>query len=229
MIPEHINMFRFPRIVERTDDMHETEEGHQKWLALRRDYIGGSEAAAALGLSRYQTKAELYVEKTELTAPREETEKMWAGKMLEPVIAEMFVQRTGKHVVRQPFFYCHPVHSFMGANIDFGVFGENAGLECKNTNNRYFISAGYVPDEYFLQCHHYMAVTGASRWYLAYLLEGWKFDYVEIERDESLTEMIIAGESDFWENHVIPRTPPSEGEKRRRSGSKSRTRKDKAL
>lgn len=207
MIAAHVNQFTFARIVQTTDDMHESEEGRLRWLELRKDFIGGSEAASALGLSRYQSPYELYMAKTTLTTSRADSEKMWAGRMLEPVIAEMFAERTGKHVIRQPFFYAHPVHFFMGANIDFGIYAENAGLECKNSTSNDF-SGGNVPDEYFLQCQHYMAVTGAGRWFLAYLLYGWKFDYVEIERDDALIELLITGERDFWENHVIPGIPP---------------------
>lgn len=192
------SQFAFPRIVEQTEDLP-----RDRWLALRKDYIGGSDAAASLGLSKFKTISELYEEKVAAQAvEREDTEKMWAGRKLEPVIAEMFAERTGKQVVRQSYFYCHPVHSFMGANIDFAVVGENAGLECKNTSSK------NIPEEYHLQCHHYMAVTGASRWYLAYLLYGWKFDYIAIERDDELIDMLISGESDFWDSYVIPARAP---------------------
>lgn len=209
MIAPSLNQFPFPRIVEKTFEMHETEEGRKHWLEIRKDYIGGSDAAAALGLSRYQSKIELYYNKTSKDAPDlADSERLWAGRTMEPVIAEMFADRTGKHVVQQPYFYCHPQHSFMGANIDYGIFGENAGLECKNTTNRKDFKDGQVPEEYYLQAMHYMAVTGASRWYLAYLLDGWQFNYVEIPRDEQLIEMLIEGERSFWMNHVAPLVPP---------------------
>lgn len=209
MIAPAINQFTFPRIVENTHEMHETEEGRLRWLELRKGFIGGSEAAAALGLSRYQSRIELYYSKTDDVIPAiADSEKMWAGRMMEPVIAEMFAERTGKHVIKQPYFYCHPIHRFMGANIDFGVYAENAGLECKNTANKNNFTDGHIPDEWYLQAMHYMAVTGASRWYLAYLLDGWKFDYVTLERDDSLIDKMIAGESDLWVNHIMQRVPP---------------------
>lgn len=209
MIAPHVNQFSFARIVENTYGLLGDANGRQKWLEIRRDYIGGSEAAAALGLSRYQSPVEVYYNKTQDVFDRADNDKMWAGRMLEPIIAEMFAERTGKHVIGQPFFYCHPVHSFMGANIDFGVFAENAGLECKNSTNRADFADGQVPDEYYIQCQHYMAVTGASRWYLAYLLDGWQFNYVTIERDDKLIEMMIEGERFFWMNHVIPIVAPA--------------------
>lgn len=208
MVPASINQFTFARIVENTEGMHETEEGRARWLELRKDFIGGSEAAAALGLSRYQSKIELYFNKTGQAPDKEDNEKMWAGRMVEPVIAQMFADRTGKHVVKQPYLYCHPQHPWMGANIDYGIDAENAGLECKNTTNKVDFADGRVPDEYFLQCQHYMAVTGADFWYLAYLLDGWNFKYIEIQRDEELIESLIRGESAYWHKHVLPGIPP---------------------
>lgn len=210
MIFPAINQFTFARIVEKTDEMHESEEGRQRWLEIRKNYIGGSDAAAALGLSRYRSRIELYYDKTaEEAAGLADSERLWAGRMMEPVIAEMFAQRTGKHVVQQPYFYCHPQHSFMGANIDYGIYAENAGLECKNTTNRNDFKDGQVPEEYYLQSMHYMAVTGASRWYLAYLMDGWQFQYVTIERDEQLIQMLIEGERSFWMDHIVERVPPA--------------------
>lgn len=208
MIAPAVNQFTFARIVDNTDGMHETQEGLRRWLELRRGFIGGSEASAALGLSRYQSKIGLYFNKTAHVDIDNDNEKMWAGRMMEPVIAEMFADRTGKHVIKQPYFYSHPEYPWMGANIDFGVYAENAGLECKNTTNKVDFVDGKVPDEYFLQCQHYMAVTGASRWYLAYLMDGWKFDYVVIERDEELLVSLIEGERAFWHDHVLPRVAP---------------------
>lgn len=207
VIAPQANQFTFANVIANTDDSHETEESRSRWLDFRKAFIGGSEAAACLGVSRYQTRTSLYYAKTLDSAPiKQDTEKMWAGRMLEPVIAQMFAERTGKHVIQQPYMYVHPEFPWMGGNIDFGILGENAGLECKNTSSK----AVAQSEEYHLQCQHYMAVTNASRWYLAYLLYGWKFDYVVIERDEELIQMLIQGETDFWNNHVVPRIPPVE-------------------
>ena len=59
-------------------------------------------------------------------------------------------------------------HSFMYANVDRMIIGENAGLECK-TASAYSADKwkdGHIPESYQLQCHHYMAVTGADAWYI---------------------------------------------------------------
>ena len=62
----------------------------------------------------------------------------------------------------------------MIANVDRTVIGENAGLEIKTAGvSQYKKWKGdEIPDAYYCQCLHYMAVTGADYWYIAVLLGG---------------------------------------------------------
>ena len=99
----------------------------------------------------------------------------------------------------------------MLANIDRWVVGENAGLECKTTSvlNRAKFSQGEFPPNYYVQCVHYMAVTGAERWYLAVLVLNKAFHVFTIERNEAEIEALIEAEKHFWENHVLKQIPPT--------------------
>lgn len=206
MVAVAINQFRIPRIVADTSEM-----SVEDWRELRRIGLGGSDAAGAVGLSRYASPISVYFSKVSEIADIEDSEKMEAGRKLEPVIAEWFAEKTGKHVVRQPYMYQHPEYDWMLANVDFGIYGENAGLECKNTSyeNDKDWEEGIIPDEHYLQCNHYMAVTGADRWYIVYLVDGWKLRWVVIERDEDLIQTLIEQEKYFWENYVVPKQPPA--------------------
>ena len=105
----------------------------------------------------------------------------------------------------------HPEHHWMLANIDRWVVGENAGFEAKTTSilNRAKFSQGEFPPNYYVQCVHYMAVTGAERWYLAVLVLNKAFHVFTIERDEAEVQALIAAEKDFWENHVLKQIPPA--------------------
>ena len=105
----------------------------------------------------------------------------------------------------------HPEHHWMLANIDRWVVGENAGFEAKTTSvlNRAKFSQGEFPPNYYVQCVHYMAVTGAERWYLAVLVLNKAFHVFTIERDEAEVQALIAAEKDFWENHVLKQIPPT--------------------
>lgn len=67
------------------------------WLKARKRGIGGSDAAAALGMSPWKTQLELYLEKRgELMAPDIDSEAMLWGRVLEPVIRQQYAERTGK-------------------------------------------------------------------------------------------------------------------------------------
>jgi putative phage-type endonuclease len=183
----------------------------EEWLVLRRKGIGGSDAAAIVGLDRYRSPFDVYADKLGLKPEIPDNEAMRQGRDLEQYVAERFMEATGKKVRRRNAILQHPEHTFMTANIDRWVVGENAGLECKTTSvlNRAKFSQGEFPPNYYVQCVHYMAVTGAERWYLAVLVLNSAFHVFTIERDEAEIQALIAAEKDFWENHVLKQIPPT--------------------
>lgn len=181
----------------------------EEWLEHRRRGIGGSDAAAIAGLSRWRSPVAVWLEKTGQIEPEEPGEAAYWGTVLEDLIAREFSTRTGKKVKRRLAILQHPDYPFMLANVDRLVVGEKAGLECKTTGE--YRKAEWeddrIPDEYILQCQHYMAVTGYPRWYIAVLIGGNKFRWKVIERDEEIINYLIKIESDFW-RLVENRTPP---------------------
>ena len=61
--------------------------------------------------------------------------------------------------------------------------------------------------QYYAQCVHYLAVTGADRWYLAVLAYGRGFFTFVLERDQAEIDALMAAEADFWKL-VEQDTPP---------------------
>ena len=182
-----------------------------EWLELRRQGLGGSDAAAIVGLDRYRSAFDVYADKLGLRPEIPDNEAMRQGRDLEDYVAERFCEATGKKVRRRNAILQHPEYEFMTANIDRWVVGENAGMEAKTTSvlNRHKFSQGEFPPNYYVQCMHYMAVTGADRWYLAVLVLNKSFHVFTIERDEAEIQALIAAEKDFWENHVLKQIPPT--------------------
>lgn len=89
----------------------------------------------------------------------------------------------------------------MLADVDRMIVGENAGLECKTASP--FMEAKWkgnqIPVHYGLQCHHYIAVTGADHWYIAFLIYRREFKYCRIDREEEIIQNLIQIEvEDFW-------------------------------
>ncbi|WP_162603916.1 lambda-exonuclease family protein [Streptomyces sp. CS014] len=68
------------------------EPGTPDWHAARAAGIGGSEIAAVMGISPYESRFSLWHRKQGLIAPVEESEEMFWGKVHEPSICARFAQ-----------------------------------------------------------------------------------------------------------------------------------------
>ena len=184
------------------------------WLKLRKQGIGGSDAGAICGFNSWRSAIDVYVDKTSEKIEDIDNEAMRVGRDLEDYVAQRFMEATGKKVRRRNALLQHDKHAWMLADIDREIVGENALLECK-TANAYSSDKwadGKIPESYELQCHHYMAVTGAEKVYIACLIMGIDFVWRVIERDEEIINDLISIEKDFWQNHVLAkRMPPPDG------------------
>ena len=147
---------------------------HEEWLKYRKKGIGGSDAGAICGLNPYRSPMSVYIDKTEDNIEEIDSEAMRQGRDLEQYVAERFCEETGKKVRRANAIFYNPDHPFMTANVDRMIVGENAGLECKTASafSADKWSDGKIPESYEIQCHHYMAVTGADSWYIACVILG---------------------------------------------------------
>lgn len=187
------------------------EMEHEKWLEMRRNGIGGSDAAAIAGLNRWKSPVAVYLEKTGQAQKEEAGEAAYFGILLEDVVAQEFSKRTGLKVRRRNAILQHPEHSWMIANVDRLIVGQKVGLECK-TASEYMKNEwkdDEVPAPYLVQCQWYMAVTGFDTWWIAVLVGGNKFVHKKIERDDELIGYLIHIGKDFWENHVMKGIPPA--------------------
>lgn len=181
------------------------------WLEYRKLGIGGSDAGAVCGMNPYRTAIEVYQDKTSKEIEEFDNEAMRQGREFEDYVARRFTEATGKKVRRANAMYYDENHSFMLADVDRMVVGENAGLECK-TASPYSADKwedGKIPMHYQLQCYHYMSVCNAEAWYIAVLIYGKEFKFYRIERDEEIISDLIRIEKNFWENNVMKGVIPN--------------------
>lgn len=190
------------------------ELSREEWLARRRQGIGGSDAAAILGVSPWASAFDVWLEKTgEYSGgPDPDSEVMYWGTVLEDLVAREFSRRTGKKVRKRNAILCHPEHEWMLANVDRLVVGEEAGLECKTTS-AYNQSQwdDKIPPGYYAQVQHYMAVTGFDTWYLAVLIGGQKYKDFVVGRDPEYIENLIQAEMEFWRKVERGEPPEMDG------------------
>lgn len=189
---------------------HEAETDHEKWLATRNGGIGGSDASVIVGLNPYKSPYQLWLEKTgQAEAPDlSGNQRIYWGVKNEPNVADWFMETTGKKV-RKLGTLRSRAHPFMLANVDRVVMGEEAGLEIKTAgvSQAKKWKGDEIPDAYYCQCLHYLAVTGAARWYIAVLIGGNDPIFKTVERNEDDIKALIEAEADFW--HLVEtNTPP---------------------
>lgn len=206
---------RLPNVLTPTNEL-----SREEWLAFRRQGIGGSDAAAVLGISPFRTGVDLYYDK--LGQSVEDDEQNWVAKemgtVLEDLVARIFAKKTGLKVSPMPVMFQHGEHPWMLADVDRLVTmpdGSTAILECKTTNYNARDKWEYdgkpiVPLYYEAQGRHYMAVMDLDRVYFCCLYGNSEDDVIirSIDRDLNYEAELIALEENFWTNHVQAKAPP---------------------
>lgn len=184
----------------------------EEWLEARRKGIGGSDASAIMGQNQWASPLSVYMDKRGIAPDKEPTEAMIQGTDCEEVVARRFERETGMKVKRCNKLFSHPDYPWMKANIDRQLVGTDGfvGLECKTTSPfaKSDFDGGEIPPNYFWQCQHYMAVTGAKEWYLAVMVFSTAFHPFRIVRNENAIAQLIEAERSFWHDHVLAGVPP---------------------
>jgi len=186
----------------------------EKQLIERKRGIGGSDAAAVIGLNPYKTPLTVYLEKRgEIESPDlSDNDAVHFGNVLEDIIAQEYARRTGNKVRKVNRMLQHRKHEFMLANVDRLVTGQGKVLECKTAGAHmrdHWGESGSdeVPEPYLIQVTHYMLVTGFSQADLAVLIGGRDFRIYHLQLDTELGRMLIEAEADFW-RRVVEGDPP---------------------
>jgi putative phage-type endonuclease len=194
----------------------------EDWLAVRKQGIGASDAAAAVGLSPYQSPLELWMIKTGRDSdmpkvdPNDESSPMYWGTILEPIVAQHYTKRTGNKVRRINSVLQHPDldKHWMLANLDYTVVGSDEVqiLECKTAGE--FGSRLWrdgVPEYVQCQVQHQLAVTGKPAADVCVLICGQEIRIYRIERDDELIARLIELERQFWHYVETDTAPPADG------------------
>ncbi|MBH9658988.1 YqaJ viral recombinase family protein [Burkholderia pseudomallei] len=190
------------------------------WLSVRRTGIGGSDAAAAIGLNPYTSALELWMEKTGRADglphadPNDTTSPTYWGTLLEPIVAASYTKQTGNRVRRVNAVLRHPTIPWMLANLDREIVGmpDVQILECKTAGE--FGSRlwrGGVPEYVQIQVQHQLAVAGKQAAHVAVLLCGQALEVHRIERDDALIGRLIELEARFWRFVESDTPPPADG------------------
>ena len=184
----------------------------------RRTYIGGSDAAKALNESRWGDSYSLAEEKLGVRPPDDLStrEDVYFGTILEAVICQEYMRRTGRKVRRVPRLLRHSKYPWMGAHLDRIIINESGIIEAKTTKASKEVEWGEpgtdeVPREYFIQGQHNMAVSDRLFCDYPVLFGGQRLLIYTVKRDEAFIEAMIRLEYDrVWQYVERGELPPPE-------------------
>lgn len=184
--------------------------------------IGGSDIAAVLGKSKWQSPLDVYMR---LTDPASRLEKSGVdidrGRYLEPAI----LQWTNKKLEGEglefdkPSMLVHPEWEWATVSPD-GITGRHpavtavpqAVLEIKAPRRDDISQWGEegsdeVPTDALLQTHWSVMIANAREGVVAALLGG-ELRIFRVKRDPDLEKRMLERAKEFVENHVLPGIPP---------------------
>jgi putative phage-type endonuclease len=209
-------MMIYDSVLETTPHVSTNGLAYEDWLEKRKGSLGGSDAGAVMGMNNFASPLTLYLQKKGIVPASEMSRAAKRGKILEPVIRQItkedFPQITIEPV---PFMFYHPVYPFMSANIDGAIHAPEivnirgqdilgvGGHEIKSAKTDYGWKEDEIPDSYYCQVQHYMAVLGLP-WFLVsvYILDSEEIRHYIVRRNEEFIEKLVAAETDFWQNYI---------------------------
>jgi len=176
-----------------------TANSEAEFKQLRAKTIGSSEIGTIMGVNPFQTPYDLWLRKTgrETFEGNEATRR---GQLLEPVVAQMFVDKTGIEIEEGgedvTIYYAE---DFMSASPDrfYLSNGERAILEIKTTAMD--VDADNLPMYWFCQLQWQMGVIGVNKGAIAWLGNRFIFDYLEFDFDADFFNNMKEAAREFWQ------------------------------
>lgn len=185
--------------------------------ARRLGTLGASEVAAVLGLDKYRTAGDVYLEKRGLVEPFEGNRFTEWGNRLETVIAEWAAEKLNDSLIRlspSELPIVHPSESWASCTPDFFLARRaDALLQIKNTSVYMAKEWGEddtdkAPPRVLAQVTWEMWVTGKREAYVAPLIGGNDPRIIRVPYDEELLGMMVARCKRFWLDNVTAGESP---------------------
>ena len=197
------------------------------WLAARKNHIGGSDDAASVGRGPHKDNVQLWEEKMGLVLLEDISDKEYVryGTEAEKYLRGLFALDFPEYQVLydENNMFLNPNFPWMHASLDGELMdrqGRHGILEIKTTNilqsSQRRNWEGRIPDNYYCQVLHYLAVTEYDFAVLkAQLKSEWGGElHIEVrhyfierkEVEEDIRELLDA-EQRFWDCVVTGRRP----------------------
>lgn len=202
-------------------------KSHDEWLA-NRNRIGGSDASAIIGRNPYRNNVELWQIKTGQLVPEDISDKPYVkyGTQAEAHLRELFKLDFPQYEVfyEENNIWVNDKYPFAHASLDGWLKDEKGRMgvwECKTTNILQSMQKekwkDRIPDNYYIQCLWYLAVTEFDFVVLKAQLKTefngdvylqtkhFKFNREEVQED---IDYLMKKGFEFWEYVQTRKQPP---------------------
>lgn len=194
-------------------------KSREQWLEARKNHIGGSDASACVGMNPYKDNVQLWEEKMGLIISEDISDRDYVryGTEAEMHLRALFSMDYPQYQVfyEENNMFLNPEYPWMHASLDGELIdedGRNGILEIKTTNILQSMQKEKwnqrIPDNYYIQVLHYLAVTGYEFAVIkAQLKSEWagelrittKHYFIERKEVEKDIEYLIRAEKKFWD------------------------------
>jgi len=168
-----------------------------EWLEMRKNCIGASDAPIIMGTSPWKTALALWEEKLGLRQPPQMNAAMSRGHELEPIARQAYNDLTGNCVEEEVVF--HPEYKWMMASLD-GISLDRSmvvEIKCPGQADHDTAAAGIVPEKYYAQLQHQLAVICLNQLHYFSYRDG-ECHLIEVKRDEKFIKSMILKEKAFY-------------------------------
>jgi predicted phage-related endonuclease len=185
----------------------------QKERRCRQTYIGGSDIAAILGISKYRTPLQVYNQKI-YGAEQEINIAMRVGSYNENLVLDMYEEEMSHNAGHRNFNIYSLDHSFMGAQMDW--LSEYAEIGCDGKVTSAMRRSEYgepwndsMPIDIKYQVAYQRMLSGVSYVDVAVLFFPSEFIIYRYTENKNLESMIEDVVINFWNNNILKKCPPS--------------------
>ena len=198
-----------------------------EWLDARGYHIGGSDASACVGMNPYKDNVTLWEEKMGLVMPEDISDKDYVlyGTRAEEHLRSLFAMDFPEYQVSydENNMFINDTYPWMHASLDGELVdkqGRHGILEIKTTNILQGMQRDKwmdkIPDNYYCQVLHYLAVTEYDFAVLkAQLKSEWAGElrietrhyFIERKDVEGDIKYLVEAEKKFWDSVVSGQRP----------------------
>lgn len=177
--------------------------------------IGGSDIAAIMGISPWNTAYGVYLDKIGEGKPAKGAHLELGNKAQSPILRK-YEKETESIIEREDIEIIHSTYPFLIGHVDAVTNNGKTFVEVKTTYKGIDEWNYEIPQYYRTQVAFYAAIGNpdyvempVAYWFNQDQLNNIKYyTCLTYWRDEAFEQGIIDLAVDFWENHVLKRRPP---------------------